>query len=290
MDIWKDFCYLSIMIIVKFFSSFGTSEDTLNIYNRALQILDMHEIRFTVDNDYTHAVILNTAMPNLQIPKENVLGLAFEPPAFLGLTTEFVKYAQQYIGRYYIGFKGDLPEPFIEHHGFMWYAPFPQTILPKTKVMSIIFSEKINVFGHQYRHRLVHNILQTNWPIDIYGYGCRILAQLGRTDTRIKGPFQEAEPFDGYQFSIAIENFRLPAYFTEKLLSCLVYGCTPLYYGASAALDEFPDTIIPLTGTLETDLLLIMNVCKNPNFYAKTIDRLSVVRKMNICEELTNKK
>ena len=42
----------------------------------------------TGGEDYTHAIILNTAMPNLKIPKKNVIGLALEPSysRFLNIT------------------------------------------------------------------------------------------------------------------------------------------------------------------------------------------------------------
>ena len=39
---------------------------------------------FTNDNDYTHVILINCPTPNIShIPKENVIGLAFEPIHFL---------------------------------------------------------------------------------------------------------------------------------------------------------------------------------------------------------------
>lgn len=53
-------------------------------------------IYITTEDDYTHVIIINTAMPkiNKNIPKSHVIGLAFEPFQFLGLTRKFVSYAQ----------------------------------------------------------------------------------------------------------------------------------------------------------------------------------------------------
>ena len=80
------------MIIIKFFSSFGSSEGCIEAYTRVSELakdpLFNTEYCFTTGDYYTHAIILNTAMPKLHstIKKENVLGLAFEPLEFLNLT------------------------------------------------------------------------------------------------------------------------------------------------------------------------------------------------------------
>jgi hypothetical protein len=41
------------------------------------------EIALTNDDNYTHAIIINTCMPELNIPKENVIGFAHEPNPIL---------------------------------------------------------------------------------------------------------------------------------------------------------------------------------------------------------------
>lgn len=77
------------MKIIKIFTSFGRSQGSIDVYTRICELENDPEFnktyKFTVNNDYTHAIILNTAMPTLNILKENVIGLAFEPPQFLGL-------------------------------------------------------------------------------------------------------------------------------------------------------------------------------------------------------------
>ena len=59
----------------------------------------------TDGEDYTYVIIWNTAMPKLRcdIPKENVIGFACEPLIYLGLTQQFITYAQKHIQKYYIG-------------------------------------------------------------------------------------------------------------------------------------------------------------------------------------------
>ena len=87
------------MLIIKIFSDFCDSttckinfEKTCDSNNLDFYGLNKR-VYITDKDDYTHAIILNKAMPILNIPKENVLGLAFEPIYFLGLTPEFVEYA-----------------------------------------------------------------------------------------------------------------------------------------------------------------------------------------------------
>jgi hypothetical protein len=183
-------------------------------------------IIITEDDDYTHAVIINVAMPKLKIKRENVFGMALEPLPFLGITEEFIDYASKNIGIYYIGQLFDLLKPhtvFVEHCGYLNYDPpsqntrsldtvhtnesndtlgnvffalkktrqIPNHITNKNKIMSIAFSHKQFADGHKYRHLLVRQILQSNLPIDIYGKGCHLYPF---NDSRIKGQFS----FAGY--------------------------------------------------------------------------------------------
>jgi hypothetical protein len=170
----------------------------------------------TINDDYTHAIIINTAMPVLKnIPKENVIGLAFEPVQFLGLTQQFIEYAKKYIGKYLIGDRINLPPLFVEHYGYMWHIT-PLTYLPQKKnIMSIMISQKNSAKGHIYRHELVQKILSSNLPIDIYGRGCIYYNAI--KDSRLKGTFENNEPYESYQFHICIENFRASHYFSEKI-------------------------------------------------------------------------
>jgi hypothetical protein len=75
--------------------------------------------------------------------------------------TEFIEYAKKHIGKYFIGdLPNNLGDPFIEHHGFMWFDhPSRDKIIRKTKLMSIIFSQKNFAPGHMYRNNLVKNII-----------------------------------------------------------------------------------------------------------------------------------
>ena len=228
---------------------------------------------------------MNTAMPVLKnIPKQNVIGLAFEPPEFLGLTNEFIHYAQKYINKYYIGEKGSLPSPFTEGFGYMWHKPPINYPLIKNKMMSIMVSEKKHADGHLYRHKLVNAIVNSNLPIDIYGNGCKYYTSLN--DTRVKGMFDNIELFENYDFHICIENFQTNHYFSEKIMDPLLCSTTPIYLGCRNIKDYFNDKVILLSGNIEMDMLLLSNIIKNPEQYKKHINLDEVKNRINLIKNI----
>ena len=266
------------MYIIKFFSDFCDSTTCKNNFLSLLSKSDKmaNNIVFVDNdvNDYTHAIILNCAMPDLlpHIPKENVIGLACEPFPFLRLSQEFVKYAEKYIGKYFIGDKHYLGKPFIEHQGFLWHiSPPPMEICIKPKLMSIIISKKMFAPGHKYRHLLVSNILQNNLPIDIYGCGCSLYNQHREKYPQIKDAFEGKEPYEDYLFSICIENFESNHYFSEKISSPILYNCMPIYHGCRNINTYFKDSFISLSGIIEEDMNRIVQIMKNPTRFYKKI-------------------
>ena len=98
---------------IKFFSSFAPSPALAARYTHLYDITNSKkygkEYVFTIGDDYTHAIILNTGMPILDISKENVIGLAHEPIDYLNEKKDyrymmtFFKYAREKIGKYFIG-------------------------------------------------------------------------------------------------------------------------------------------------------------------------------------------
>jgi hypothetical protein len=248
---------------------------------------------FTDKDDYTHVFIFNKAMPNIaHIPKQNVIGFAHEPIPFLQLTNEFIYYAQKYISRYYLGDNpGILPEPFQEGNGYLsCYSPpsIPASIAinpsEQKKFMSIMISQKNSAPGHKYRHELAQAILNTKLPIDIYGRGCVYYQSI--PDTRIKGSFQSTELYDGYTFTISIENFRSSHYFSEKIINPLNHKITPLYLGCYHIHQYFPEMYIELTGNVREDIQMIENIYKNPENYIRTISLEKVDNTINLIRNL----
>jgi len=260
-------------IIIRFFSSFCSGDDCKSYYESIINKTVMKnygldkKIYITNEDDYTHVIILNTEMPTIKtcIPIKNVIGLAFEPIYFLGITPEFIEYAKKNISRYFIGDKKNLPEPFVEHVTYMWHTTY-LTIEPiKKNLISIMVSQKTFAPGHKYRHELVNAILQTNLPVDIYGRGCK---NYNKEDSRLKGEFNDKEPYENYLFHISIENFKCNEYFSEKIINPLLCSAIPIYCGCHNITNYFDD-VICLTGNLTNDLNIIINIINEPMKYYK---------------------
>lgn len=256
--------------MIKIFSSFC---DTYECKKNFEHIWGMTNI--TTGDDYTHVIILNTAMPDIKhIPKQNVIGLAYEPPAFLNLTPAFIAYAKKYINKYYIG-ESTLGAPFIETYSYMFHMK-PLPIQNKTKLMSIMVSQKKIAPGHKYRHELVQGILKTTLPIDIYGRGCTFYK-----DERIKGEFKEEEPYSQYVFHICIENFQVKHYFSEKIINPLLCNTMPIYLGCTS-INSYFSNIIMLSGKVEKDIRLLEDIILYPRKYLKSINVEKIKADMHI--------
>ena len=280
------------MYLIKFFSDFCSSEicklnfenicDALNIDYYGIN----KKIYFTNDDNYTHAIILNKAMPILNnIPKENVIGFAFEPYEFLKINEIFINYAKQNIGKYFIGDKRNLSDPFIEGFAYMWHSNPKKEITLKKKVLSIIVSEKQFAPGHIYRHELVKKIIKNNLPIDIYGRGSNKYIFNDSNYNYIKGNFKNDEPFNDYLFSVCIENYKNNHYISEKILTPIMFNCLPIYYGCPNIQNYFDDIII-LTGNLNEDINMLILILQNPlKYYKKTYTNKNI-KNINLIENI----
>ena len=273
------------MKIIKFFSSFCDSQNVMNVYLRIDELANSErygrDYVFTTGDDYTHAIIVNTAMPSLSIPKERIIGISAEPPHFLGVSQEFIHYVQNHLSKYYIGDASGLPSAFIERYSYLpWHYSIPTSLLPKTKFMSIMVSFKNDAPGHRYRHEMVRHILSSHLPIDIYGNGCNEYVSTG--DARVKGSFSHLEPYEEYQFHICIENFSLPDYFSEKITNALICNTIPIYYGCKHIDTYFPDSVISLTGNITEDMNTLESIVTCPAHYQKQMDAAYVKKTISI--------
>lgn len=244
------------------------------------------------DESYTHAIIMNTPTYVLNIPKENVVGVAMEPfigfldkpHPFLQMTPVFVQYAKECIGRYllstpfYDKTTTKMPEPFEARFSFLWHMPIlpkdyiPATIQSGKPLFSMMVSHKRFAPGHEYRHKLITTLLKIpNFPIHIYGNGCDDYSH----DRRVRGGFDnDITLYQEYPFNICIENFQLPHYFSEKLINPMLCATTPVYLGCTQIDEYFPPQgdfhgILKLTGTVEDDLRILYMIIQNPEEYRK---------------------
>ncbi len=89
------------------------------------------------------------------------------------------------------------------------------SIYTKTKIVSMIASNKSMCEGHFYRNRIADEFPYKN---DLYGRGKNSI------DKKVAG-------LRDYMFSVAMENCVRDTYYTEKILDCFLTGTIPIYYG-----------------------------------------------------------
>jgi len=209
----------------------------------------------------------------LGVPKKHYIGWGVEPLQFLKVAggfvdrkSEFRRMLREDTAQYMISEKPDFRGPWRVGMTYFWYQK-PYTFVPwaqKTKCMSLILSNKMDLEGHRYRHALVTEIIHRGLPIDIWGKGSdQYKKQFPR---HIKGEFDRYdEPYKDYQFTITIENSLSEYYMSEKLLSPISFNTIPLYYGASRVSDYLGDGWgFRITGVLKQDLALIEDILRTP--------------------------
>jgi len=107
--------------------------------------------------------------------------------------------------------------------GCCWIKPEDQKIYNKSKMISIISSNKTQTNGHRLRHEIVN---QLNGKIDVYG------RTYNPIDYKLDG-------LKEYKFHIVVENTKRDYWFTEKLIDCFVTGTIPIYWGCPSIGDFF---------------------------------------------------
>lgn len=116
-------------------------------------------------------------------------------------------------------------------------APLPR----KTKMMSIIVSNKTFSAGHFARYRFVLKLkARYGDRIDFYGKGFN----------RVDDKWDALAP---YKYTIAIENSVSDTYFTEKVSDAFLAGCHVVYSGCRRIADYFPPEALSLIDIADFD-------------------------------------
>jgi hypothetical protein len=126
---------------------------------------------------------------------------------------------------------------YLPPHGY--WIKNPQ-IYPKTKLCSMISSNKKMIPGHDFRLDWVRKLMG---KLDMFGTG------INTFNTK-------EETMCDYMFSVTIENSQYETYWTEKILDCFTTGTIPIYHG-SPDIGEFfnLDGIIILDDTFDVSQL-----------------------------------
>jgi hypothetical protein len=263
---------------IKFFSSY-CSED--QIYNNIISAWSKGQTTYkdlfiTKENDYEYAVIFNLALPNKEIPKSNVIGFSHEPRMTLGLNNEIIRSIDEKASKYFISNAQGLPEAFRSGYTFVLPSEFLKgetEEYPHENRMSMILSLSNFMPGHNMRHAILKEVLETDMDIHFYAEGLSSIY----SDPRVKefnwGLFNV--PYENYQTQIVIENTVDDMWSTEKLSNCIIKETLPLYYGSKGISDLFygEDKIPMLSQNLEKNMEIIKDV-----YYNYNRDKVSVLK------------
>ena len=131
--------------------------------------------------------------------------------------------------------------------GDCWVPLKEQKIHDKTKLLSIVASEKRYLTGHQLRHDVMSSIGE---KMDIYGRCCNYVEN-------------KADALRDYKFNVCIENLQHPNWFTEKLIDCLRTGTIPIYWGCPNISNYFNTDGFIIVNSLEEIINVVNNLTDN---------------------------
>lgn len=221
---------------------------------------------------YDYLLILNRTRQNIKVsvPRNNVFALIQEPPneVFKPLhrgQKEFSKVFCQDTSlksNKYIYSQPALPW-FINRT----YDELKQSEVPlKTKKLSCISSKNYWFAGHRNRLRFIEE-LQKELDFDLFGWGFNYIQ----------------DKWDGlapYKYSIVLENFQSPYYWSEKLSDCLLSFTMPIYCGCTNIDDFFPKKAIVKIDINSTNVIEKINEVVNSDLWEENLESIITARQL----------
>ena len=194
------------------------------------------DVRLTEDEveDCDYAVVLNKPREEtcVRCPRDHVWAIMQEPPIekFAKLHRADGKpYARVYTtdpgltGPRYRPSHPALPCHVNRDYDFLSACPVPA----KGRSLSWITSNKTHFPGHRDRMEFLDRI-RGHVDFDLFGRGFEFVAD-------------KWDALAPYRYSIVVENFRGPLYWSEKIADCFLAWTFPIYCGCTRLGDYFPE-------------------------------------------------
>jgi hypothetical protein len=177
---------------------------------------------FVFDDSYDKLFIFNTWDGDIKVSKENIFVLSQEPT----WSKNFVDWNNK-CAEFISPTNNQLPMMF--NWTGLDYEDAINLKVEKTKPCSFIVAHHEPQDGtlYEFRNNLVHQILDTNLPIDIYGKDWNVF------DSRWKGAIEnKSQGLLDYHTSICIENCEQDFYVSEKFWDIIICDAIPIPYRA----------------------------------------------------------
>jgi hypothetical protein len=172
-----------------------------------------------------------------KISKENTLFIGSEPPAIK-------TYPESYLTQFDSAICSDpeamQPKLKLSQQGYPWFCGLgsdriktydeykAEKTIPKTKLISVVCSNKQTKPGHKKRFEFVKRLKEVfGDDLDIYGSGQNYVPD-------------KADAIRPYKYHITIENSISPHYWSEKLADAYLEGALPFYSGCPNIDHYFP--------------------------------------------------
>ncbi|KKS75562.1 hypothetical protein A3J20_03575 [Candidatus Gottesmanbacteria bacterium RIFCSPLOWO2_02_FULL_42_29] len=137
---------------------------------------------------------------------------------------------------------------------------------PKIKNLSFITSAKKDFTGQLDRITFLKRIRE-KIPFDLYGKGFLYLSD----------KWNGLAP---YKYSLAIENYSGPYYWSEKLADCFLSFTMPIYYGCTNIFDYFPRESMVLIDINEKDIDRKIKEITKSNLWKKNREAIAYSREL----------
>jgi hypothetical protein len=179
-----------------------------------------------------YVIVLNRPLADVTVhcPTRNVWAIIQEPPneVFSRLHKGDLCYSRVYTTDESL--QGDRylhSQPAIAWHVDRDYDELVRCGIPEKKYnLSWITTNKTVFRGHRSRMKFLRTIRE-EIEFDLFGYGIRPI------DNKWDG-------LAPYRYSLAIENYSNPYYWSEKIADCFLAWAMPIYYGCTRISDYFP--------------------------------------------------
>ena len=102
----------------------------------------------------------------------------------------------------------------------------------KSKMVSLIASDKTWTRGHRLRHTIAKSLAE-KYEIDLWGTGYRPFGKRGTGLSAAAIKEGKEEPLKDYRFSVTVMNAKHDHYFTETLVDVFRYGTIPIFWGCA---------------------------------------------------------